>query len=60
MPEYNSIQADSRKSVVHFFNELSKGGHIEMPLADMFWGDYFGSFTDNFGVSWKINFTNPK
>ena len=27
-----------------------------MPMDDMFWGDYFGSFVDKFGVCWMINF----
>jgi len=26
-----------------------------LPLQDMFWGDYFGSFVDKFGVHWMIN-----
>jgi PhnB protein len=29
-------------------------------MDDMFWGDYFGSFVDKFGVCWMINYTNPK
>ena len=26
-----------------------------MPLGDMFWGDYFGSCTDKFGVNWMFS-----
>lgn len=26
-----------------------------MPLQDMFWGGYFASFTDRFGVQWMFN-----
>lgn len=26
-----------------------------MPLQDMFWGAYFGSFTDKFGINWMVN-----
>lgn len=37
---------------------LSEGGIIEIPLEDMFWGDYFGSFKDKYGVCWMINYTN--
>jgi len=25
-----------------------------MPMADQFWGDYFGSFKDKFGINWMI------
>ncbi|WP_461534356.1 VOC family protein [Sinomicrobium sp.] len=56
---YISIAPDSREEADRIFNGLSAGGQIEMPMEDMFWGDYFGSFTDKFGVRWMINF-NPK
>lgn len=26
-----------------------------MPMQDMSWGAYFGSFTDRFGVCWMVN-----
>jgi PhnB protein len=26
-----------------------------MPMQDMFWGAYFGSCTDRFGVMWMVN-----
>ena len=29
--------------------------HIELPMADMFWGAVFGSLTDRFGVRWMFN-----
>lgn len=57
---YISVAPDSREEADRLFNSLSAGGTVEMPMADMFWGDYFGSFVDKFGVSWMINFTNPK
>lgn len=57
---YISITPDSREEADRIFNGLSAGGKIEMPMEDMFWGDYFGSFTDKFGVCWMINFTPPQ
>lgn len=53
---YISITPDSRDEADRLFNGLSAGGNVEMPMADMFWGDYFGSFVDKFGVCWMINF----
>lgn len=53
---YISITPDSREEADRIFNGLSAGGKIEMPMEDMFWGDYFGSFTDKFCVCWMINF----
>lgn len=56
---YISIQADSREQADQFFNGLSDGGEIELDMHDAFWDDYFGMFTDKFGVKWMVNF-NPK
>jgi len=55
---YISLSPDSREEADRIFNALSEGGKVEMPMEDMFWGDYFGSFKDKFGVSWMINFNN--
>lgn len=55
---YISVTPDSRQEADRLFNGLSAGGKIEMPMEDMFWGDYFGSFVDKFGVHWMINYSN--
>ena len=54
---YISIFPDTREQADEYFSKLSEGGVIEMPMQDQFWGDYFGSFTDKFGVKWMLNFT---
>ena len=33
---------------------LDLGATVTMPVADMFWGDRFGSISDPFGHSWSI------
>ncbi|SFQ45206.1 VOC family protein [Parafilimonas terrae] len=55
---YVSIFPDSREEADKLFNGLSAGGQVEMPMADQFWGDYFGSFTDKYGVKWMINYSS--
>lgn len=57
---YISVFPDSRGEADRLFNSLSAGGAVEMPMEDMFWGDYFGSFTDKFGVKWMINFSSQQ
>lgn len=52
---YISLDIDSRQEADRLFKSLSDGGAVEMPLTDMFWGAYWGSFTDKFGVKWMIN-----
>ena len=32
-----------------------EGGKVEMELAEQFWGDYYGSLKDRFGVQWMFN-----
>ena len=52
-----SIEPDTKKETEKLFAALSAGGKISMPLQDMFWGAYFGSCTDKFGVQWMFNCT---
>ncbi|PHN02283.1 VOC family protein [Flavilitoribacter nigricans] len=51
-----SINTDSKTEAERLFKGLSEGGTVTMPLADTFWGDYFGSFTDKFGINWMVSF----
>lgn len=57
---YISIQTDSREEADKLFKGLSDGGKIEMPMSDQFWGDYFGSLADKFGVRWMVIYSTPK
>ena len=50
-----SIAADSKEEADRLFKGLSAGGKVTMPQSDTFWGDYFGMFTDKFGIKWMIN-----
>jgi PhnB protein len=52
---YISVAVDSRGDADKLYGNLSAGGQIEMPLEDVFWGGYFGMFTDKFGVKWMIS-----
>jgi PhnB protein len=50
-----SLQTDSRSEADYLFEKLSDGGKVDRPLMDMFWGEYFGSLTDQFGVKWMVS-----
>lgn len=54
------IEPETRAEADRLFNELSEKGNITMPMADMFFGSYFGEFSDKFGINWMINFQNEK
>lgn len=49
-----SVSAASISEADRIFNSLSAGGKINEPLTHVFWGDYFGTLTDKFGVPWMI------
>lgn len=49
------LHPDTRAEADELFAKLSAGGKVEMPMTEMFWGDYYGSFTDRFGVQWMLN-----
>lgn len=55
---YINLEPDTRAETTRLFNALAAGGKVEMPLAEMFWGDFFGSLTDQFGVNWMFNCTS--
>lgn len=49
------LDLDTRADVNKFFNGLSEGGKVEMQPQDMFFGAYFGSCIDKFGINWVFN-----
>ena len=51
---YINLQPDTREETKRLFNALSAGGKVEMDLQDMFWGDYYGSCVDKFGIHWMV------
>lgn len=51
-----SISADSKEEADSLFNGLSEDGKVEAPLAEAFWGGYFGMLLDKYGVRWMVNF----
>lgn len=54
-----NLEPDTRAEADRLFNALAAGGEIDMPLQDMFWGAYFGSLTDRFGIRWMVNCAQP-
>lgn len=50
-----NLEPDTRAEADRLFQGLSAGGQVEMPMQEMFWGAYFGSFTDRYGICWMVN-----
>lgn len=55
-----NLQPDTRVETERLFRGLGEGGKVQMELQDMFWGDYFGSLVDRFGVQWMFNCSEKK
>ena len=55
-----NLEPDTRSEAERLFKALAVGGQVTMELQDMFWGAYFGSLTDQFGVQWMLNCPEPK
>jgi PhnB protein len=54
-----SVHPGSKQEADRIFAALAQGGTITMPIANQFWGDYFGSLTDRFGINWMVNYSDP-
>jgi len=49
-----NLHPDNRTDTKRIFDRLSEGGKVTMELQEMFWGDYFGSCTDKYGINWMV------
>jgi PhnB protein len=55
-----SLNVDSKQMADHVFNGLAEGGQVTMPIANTFWGSYFGMVHDRFGVQWMVSFSETR
>ncbi len=49
------LEPETRAETEKLFAALTEGGNVIMPLADMFFGAYFGQCTDKYGINWMFN-----
>jgi PhnB protein len=52
-----SLSGEDEAELRGYFETLSAGGMITMPLEKAPWGDTFGMLRDKFGVDWMVNIT---
>lgn len=55
-----SLSGDNEAELTAYFEKLSAGGMITMPLEKAIWGDSFGMCTDKFGVQWLVNIAGQR
>jgi PhnB protein len=50
-----SLSGDDEDTLRAYWDKLSDGGQISVPLEKAPWGDTFGMCVDQFGVPWMVN-----
>jgi len=50
-----SLGVNTESEADKYFNALTQGGQVIMPLSKTFWSPRFGMVTDKFGVMWMVN-----
>lgn len=54
-----SLGGDDSEQLHRFWDGLSAGGQIQVPLEKQMWGDVFGMCVDRFGIPWMVNISVP-
>ncbi len=55
-----SLSGDAGDPLREYWEKLSEGATVTMPLEKQMWGDEFGQLTDRFGVAWMVNIGQPQ
>ena len=50
-----SLSGDDAESLRGYWEKLSEGGNVTMPLEKQMWGDEFGMCIDRFGIPWMVD-----
>ena len=55
-----SLSGDDGDELRGYWEKLSDGGTVSVPLEKQMWGDEFGALVDRFGIPWMVNITQPQ
>ncbi|MFG2793426.1 VOC family protein [Streptomyces sp. NPDC048419] len=55
-----SVSGDDDAELRGYWEKLSVGSTVSVPLEKQMWGDVFGMCTDRFGVTWMVNIGEPQ
>jgi PhnB protein len=55
-----SLSGDDEQELRGYWDKLSQGGTVTLPLEKQMWGDLFGQCTDQFGIPWMVNISQPQ
>ena len=55
-----SLSGDDDAELRGYWEKLSDGGQVTLPLDKQMWGDVFGMCVDRFGINWMVNIAQPQ
>jgi PhnB protein len=55
-----SLSGDDADTLRGYWQKLSDGGTVTMPMEKQMWGDEFGMCVDRFGIPWMVNITQAQ
>ncbi len=55
-----SLSGDDASELRGYWDKLSDGGAVSLPLEKQMWGDEFGMCVDQFGIAWMVNISQPQ
>jgi PhnB protein len=55
-----SLSGDDEQELRGYWDKLSQGGTVTLPLEKQMWGDLFGQCTDQFGIPWMVNISQSQ
>ncbi len=55
-----SLSGEDESELKGYFEKLSEGGTVTMPMEKQMWGDQFGMVSDKFGITWMVNINAKK
>ncbi len=55
-----SLSGDDGAELRSYWDRLSDGGNVAMPLETQVWGDEFGMCVDRYGIPWMVNIAGAR
>lgn len=55
-----SLSGDDADELRGYWQKLSDGGTVSVPLEKQMWGDEFGMCQDQFAITWMVNISQPQ
>ncbi|MGI8790573.1 MAG: VOC family protein [Actinomycetota bacterium] len=55
-----SLSGEDADELRSYWEKISEGGTVTVPLEKQMWGDEFGMCEDRFGIAWMVNIVQPQ